>query len=531
MGKYSGRLLTLSISPSGVRVCEGENKDGNPDIHKYFVVSGVSEYFSVSPSGVAEIINMAGLVSAIVSAVEEKRISTRRVAICSDCFNVDTVINIKEIISGLSFFNKDKRGKDSSKSKATPDKMVSNVRWGELTLNGSVNRVTTTSSCDKYMLQSLVQEFYSRGYEVIFVSGAQEVLFNLRQTVEASFDSQGKVIFNYDVMCGMSVFVKDIPVEISAIHMLEGKQEVLNRIHAQLKTALEHTGRNPRIYLVGSVFADLDLYDMVIADLSNSGYTVYDMFQRPEMDEETLEKIATGEIPPPFTADYGANVAMLMNPFSKSLISLTPSVGLVDVFKKNSQAIATLVLGVSALSLVGSLGLAGHRVYELYQKEQNPSRISSLQNEIANLSGRQEVLQSTIRTLTEADTTILELMKFVDTNQSDQVTIVSIDTADMLTQTTTVDGDTGVYTKSEDEEDEGDDVEEGEAGGGFSIRENIVLRGYAKTGNGAVAYYDKLFKFGLPVDPVLNGVERYKLPDGDEVYIFEIEIGGVEYDG
>ena len=42
----------------------------------------------------------------------------------------------------------------------------------------------------------------------------------------------------------------------------------------------------------------------------------------------------------------------------------------------------------------------------------------------------------------------------------------------------------------------------------------------------ALEYYDKLFKSGLPQDPILNGLEKYKLPDGTETYIFEIQIGG-----
>ena len=67
---------------------------------------------------------------------------------------------------------------------------------------------------------------------------------------------------------------------------------------------------------------------------------------------------------------------------------------------------------------------------------------------------------------------------------------------------------------------------DGTVGGSSYVRENIIVRGYARTGNEAVSYFDRLFNYGLPGDPTLNGVQRYTLPDGDEVYAFEIEIAG-----
>lgn len=545
MGKYGGRVLTAFITQDGVRVCEGENKNGNLDITKFFTVQGVSEYFSqVGGGNPPEIINISGLVSAIVEECKNRRVSARRVMVCSDCFGISTEITNDTSIGGLKNLLtgdlKTLRSQAKSKDKSTPlpDQMVCKQSWGELTVDGAVKKISTQTVGDKYMLKSLVQEFYAQGYEVIFVSGAQEVLLNFRQTEPANFDSQGKVIFDYDVFCGVSVLVKDIPVEITHLAMIEHDQ-ITERLHSQLNQALQKTGRNPRIYLAGSVFKDTQLYGQIIDELENDGYVVYDLFNRPEIDSTYESKLAMGEIEPVMTPDYSANIAMLMCAFTKTLITMTPAVDLTDTFKKNSKAIATLVLGVGALCLVASSVLAGIRFYNMMQMKANPSNVMNLQNQVTNLQSRQTSLNSTIQTLTEADTTVLELMRFIDNNQTDRVAVVSMDTRDMLGDSMSVDSSGVTVTSPTTTPTTGaavdpntvgttppDTTVSGSAGGMGTTRESIVIRGYAKTGNEAVAYFDRLFRHGLPVDPVLNGVERYTLPGGEEVYVFEIEIGG-----
>ena len=153
----------------------------------------------------------------------------------------------------------------------------------------------------------------------------------------------------------------------------------------------------------------------------------------------------------------------------------------------------------------------------------------NLQSQVTNLQSRQASLNSTIEVLTQADTTILELLKFIDTNQSDRINIVSIDTSDMLLDSVSVDSSGVAVTQPTTTDPSSTGVDQsvsGSAGGSTSSRQPIIVRGYARTGTEAVNYYDRLFKYGLPVDPVLNGVERYTLPNGEEVYVFEIEIGG-----
>lgn len=548
MGKYSGRVLTVYITQSGVRVCEGENRNGNPDITKFFTVAGVSEYFTTPTAGqVAEIINMSGLVSAIVGECKNRHTSSKRVMVCSDCFGIHTEIREDDAVGGLKTLltgdlKKSKEGKQSKERvSTTPDKMVCKQSWGELTFDGAVQKISTVSTGDKYMLKSLVQEFYTHGYEVIYVCGSQEVLMNFRQTELASFDSQGKVIFDYGVSCAVTVFVKDVPVAVDQLVMLESQDDLLARLKSQLNTALVRTGRNPRIYLAGSVFQDTAFYGRVMDELESEGYTVYDLFNRPAVGEDYARLLQLGEIEPVMTPDYSANIAMFMCAFSKVLISLTPTVELADMFRKNAQVVATLVLAGSIGMFVISGVLAGFRVYNMVQMKRDPSNVASLQSQVQSLTSRQQSLNGTIQTLTQADTTILELMKFIDINQSDRVSVVSVDTRDMLSDELAVDT-SGVAVVSTPAPTPAQDVAgggaggppdvaiTGTAGGAATTRESIVIRGYAKSGNEAVAYYDRLFKYGLPSDPILNGVERYVLPDGDEVYVFEIEIGGDNFE-
>lgn len=531
MGKYSGKLLTVYITPTGVRVCEGDNRNGDPNISKFFVVNGVQDYFSGSPgSRDLTITNLSGLVSAIVAECKEHRVTTKRVVLCSDCFGLKTEIDkvdvpggMKNLLSGDLKNLKAKQKKDNF-DPDTPDIMSHKCIWGELTVDGVVKRIVSKTSGDKYMLRSLVQEFYQYGYEVIHVSGGAEMLINFRETEACSFDSQGKIIFDFDVDCRAVVLVKDIPVSIIQLSLPE-PEAMLERLMSMLKTALQTTGRNPRIYLTGSIFANCELYCRFVDHLESEGYIVYDLFNRPEVPLDYDSKVESGEMLPVLTPDYIVNIAMLMLPFIKIAPQLTPKVTLNDVLRKNSQALATLVLAASVLCMLASAGFAVRRFFQLRSMDSDPSNLASLQNQVASLTTRQQSLNSTIATLTQADTTVLNLMNFIDANQTDRVVVVSLDTRDMLpgdgedAGVTVNDPTTGAAAT--------DEVFSGEVGGPGSVRENLVIRGYAKSGNEAVSYYKLLFNSGLAKDPVLNGVERYELPGGDEVYIFEIEIAEV----
>lgn len=547
MGKYGGKLLTIFITPSGVRVCEGENRTGNPDIGKFFVVQGVDEYFSVTTIDNKrrfEITNMSGLVSAIVTECKNRRVNTRHCMIASDCFGIETEVIVteqanisKNLLTGdvSSLFKKrDKAPKQTT----SPDKLMTKKLWGEIARDGSVLKVTTVTKGDKYMLRSLSQEFYSHGYEVIYISGAQETLINFRQSEASSFDCQGKVIFDFDTECRVTVLSKDIPVEMDSLPSVDD-DGLYDRLSTLLKNALPTTGRSPLIYLAGSRFANTVMYTEFINQLEAEGYRVFDLFGRPDLPPDYEEQVMAGIRAPEFTPDFATNVALLMSSFSKTLISMPVKVDLSDVLRKNSQVLAKLFLIFSLGAFGVSAGFFASRQINLASIHKNPSNLESLQSEIASLQARQTSLQSTKSTMAQADTTILDLMQFIDDNNKGRVYVVSVDTRDMLPgDDVGVDGATGMSVTTTDSTTgeaatpaaSGESIEEvisGSAGGGgvAPVRENIVIRGYAKTGKDAIGYYNKLYNSGLSVKPTLNGVERYELPDGDEVYIFEIEIG------
>lgn len=521
MGKLSGRVLSIFISYDGVRVCEGENRTGDPDILKFFTVRGVEEYFSAySANRPPEIINMSGLVQAIVAECKNRKTLSRRVMVCSNCFGFETELFMEETMSNLrGALSGDLKALNvGAKTPHAPDKVVCKRDWGTIVHDGRVNKITTNTIGDKYMLHSLVQEFYNCGYEVIYVGGAQEILFNFRHTELASFDSQGKIIFDYDVFCGSSVFVKDVLVETSRLEMIEGNSQIIARLQTQLNAAILHTGRNPRIYLTGSVFRDIRFYQEVADILQADGYVVYDLLKLQTVDmesEEMTDEVVAESI---ITADYSACIAMMMNNYSRVYVDMTPRIGLSEIFRRNAKAVATLVLAISLCAFIFTAVLAVQRVVQIFEMKNNPSQVGNIQSQISLINMEKASLNSTIQTLTRADNTVLELFSFIEKNKSDTVRIVSVDTVSMLTNGIQVEGDgITISTPAEDPVPTGD---------GY-VREDIVIRGYAKTGNDAVNYYNKLFKTGLLADPVLNGVERYTLPNGEEVYIFEIMIGGV----
>ena len=149
----------------------------------------------------------------------------------------------------------------------------------------------------------------------------------------------------------------------------------------------------------------------------------------------------------------------------------------------------------------------------------NPVQVGSLESQIQALESNRSSLQFVIDTLTQADVTVLDLINFIEKNQSNIVTIISVDTMDMLPTGTSIRATSVTGTAADAvAATEGEDGEEAYVSGG---------RGYSRTDSAAIAYYDKLFNSGLAYEPLLDGLEKYILPNGEEVYIFEISLGGV----
>ncbi len=536
MGTYSGKLLTVYISPTGVRVAEGENRGGNPSISRFFMVPAVDEFFAEVPgsAGTYEVTNMSGLIDAILEECGNQRTTAKRVMVSTNCLGITTEVssetskmsNFKEMITADLGQRKEKSGKE--KQKGSLGTLQCKVSWGELVKDGKATRQVTTTVGDKFVLQSMVQEFFRRGYQVISVSDCVGTLMNFRQAEEATFDHQGKVIFDFDTSFRSVYLLKDLPVTINHMAFMDSF-ELNDRILTLVQDAVDAVGRSPKIFLTGSMMRDTQLYCQLIDKLESLGYSVYDLFDRPVVDPETGLEPGTGR--PVLTPDYVINIAMLMSAYAKNVVALTPKVGFDIVFKQNSKALAALALLLSLVLFAASAFFAGLTVLDVLDMQNNPPRVDSLQNEINTLTAQQTQLQNTINTLTQADVTVLDTLNFIYSNQSPMINIVSVDTRDML-NTTTVDssGATPDAAPPDVAVDENGNPIAGAAGTTHdgTARQAIVIRGYSRTAEAAIDYYNRLFHYGLPVDPVLNGVEKFVLPNGvDEVHVFEIEIGGV----
>ena len=252
MGAYSGKILTAYISPTGVRIAEGENRGGNPNISRFFMVPAVEEYFTEIPgsAGLYEITNMAGLVDAIIEECANQRTSSKRVMISTNCLGITTQVfseasktsDFKSMLSGDIGGKKDGSGK--KREKAAVGMMQCKVSWGDMVLDGKALRQITTTTGDKYILQSLAKEFFQRGYTIVSVSDAVGTLMNFRQAEEATFDHKGKVIFDFDTSFSVINMVKDLPVAINPISYMDAF-ELNERILAMVQDAAEQVGRSP----------------------------------------------------------------------------------------------------------------------------------------------------------------------------------------------------------------------------------------------------------------------------------------------
>lgn len=534
MGTYSGKLLTIYISPTGVRVAEGENKGGNPSISRFFMVPAVEEFFAEIPgtSGSYEVTNMSGLVEAILEECGNQRTTSKRVMVATNCLGITTTVsaetsktsNFMEMITS-DLGGKKSKDKNKEKQRGSLGTLQCKVSWGDLVQDGKSSRQVTLTQGDKFILQSLTQEFFHRGYTVVSVSDCVGALMNFRQAEEATFDHKGKVIFDFDTCFSSINLIKDLPVAISPFSFMDGF-ELQERILSLVQEAVELVDRSPKIFLTGSMMRDTQLYCSLIDKLESMGYSVYDLFDRPVVDPDTGLEPSTGR--PVLTPDYAINIAMLMSAYAKNVVALQPKVGFEVVFKQNSKALAGIAMAVALVFFAGSAFLAGMTALDVMEMQNNPPKVDSIQGEITSLQAQQTQLQSTINTLTQADVTVLDTLNFIYSNRSPLINVVSVDTRDMLSTADVNSSDASPETPIYDEN--GNEITAGANSGTHvaTTRQAIVIRGYARTAEAAIEFYNKLFHYGLPVDPVLNGVEKFYLPNGtDEVHIFEIEIGGV----
>ena len=332
MGTYSGKLLTVYISPSGVRVAEGENRGGNPSISRFFMVPAVEEFFMEIPgsAGAYEVTNMSGLVDAILSECANQRTSAKRVMVSTNCLGITTEVHgdtsktasIMELLSSdLGAKKKDKGSQD--KQKGSLGTLQCKVSWGDLVQDGKATRQVTTTVGDKFVLQSMVQEFFHRGYQVISVSDCVGSLMNFRQAEEATFDHKGKVIFDFDTTFTSINLLKDLPISINPFSYMDAF-ELQDRILTMVQDAVESVGRSPKIFITGSMMRDTQLYCSLIDKLEGMGYSVYDLFDRPMVDPDTGLEPDTGR--PVLTPDYAINIAMLMSAYAKNVETLTTKV-------------------------------------------------------------------------------------------------------------------------------------------------------------------------------------------------------------
>ena len=474
---------------------------------------------------------MSGLVDAIVEECVNQRTTSKRVMVSANCLGITTRVTTEKSKSSdiMSLLNSnvggDKKAKDSRpKEKAALGTLQCKVKWGDMVQDGKSMQYITTTVGEKYILQSIAQEFFNRGYTVIGVSDCIGTLMNFRQTEEATFDHKGKVIFDFDTTFNIIYLSKDLPIYINAISYMDSF-ELKERILPLVQDAVEQVGRSPKIFITGSMMRDTQLYCELIDRLESMGYSVYDLFDRPEVDPETGLEPGTGRLV--LTPDYAINIAMLMSAYAKSVVSLKPSVGMEVVFKRNSKALAAVALVLSLICFGVAAFMTVMTQFEVMDMNNNPPRVDSLNQQIETLKNQKAQLDATYATLTQADVLVLDTIDFIYSYslQAPLINIISVDTKDML-NTTVVDA-SGTATVQETGE-----IVTGTATGmehtSGVVRQPVIIRGYARTAEAAIAFYDQLSRHDLPSTPTLSGLEEYTLPnDIDKVHIFEITIGGV----
>lgn len=556
----SARLLTVNIGMDCVHVLEGSLK-GDLSVKQLFTIANTGEFFTSVPEN--SIVNLSGLVRLIATECKKHSVLCRRVIVGLP-FGITTTFEQAEghntLQSTFSRFKgegeQDKKKNDQAgkaKTKIGPDQMSSSVSWGtypgdDMTLLSKSNTVANS-----YMLQAFAKEFYRHGYNLAGIVDVTGALLPFRQTDSAGFDAQGKIMIDFSDSTTIVSLYRDVPISAEVMQKTEPEAIPLSVVDL-VERRQRITGKSPRVYISGSQLKDLKLYVQVLDALLSNGFKISDLYDAHQQSAEVKDGDDAQFDDARITPDYGVNLGMLMIQPGKSTM-LSPSVDFGSVLERYAKGIGSGGVGIAAAVLALSLVGAGLRVVNLVQMRTNPSNVSLYQSQLSSMKQKQASMNETIEILSQTDSTVLDLLSFIKTYDSERVKVISMDTLDMLQ----VSGDTVVAgpnsfavsggstgaTSSTSPQDstnsdgptvssdgttvssDGTTVSgESAPSGTMRSREAIIMRGYAKTGAEAVNYFQRLFNSGLVTDPILNGVERQILPDGDEVYVFEIQIGG-----
>lgn len=525
----SNRIACIHITHDDVRILEGRIGGGVMMITNSTVVENAGRFFSGT-----RLAFLQELVLAIVNAMTVNSFTAKDLYVVYDNnLQVDFFLDERLFNTGEKGFRSVfQKKQDDEQKPASTGSIVHKSKWGKFITELDQGELTTTTHVERDLVNFMFAEFHEHGYKLRSFEAPETALIYFRNFAKYTYDALNKLVVyaNNDDVGSFFQFTKDVPVSNKQFHFdmvraMTLPDKLIGCIQEEIQKSKLH---NPQIILAGDVFADPDVYLECCEEIKKAGLVcldTYALWRDRGAPMNSLRVIVNDEGPEIERGGrFGLCVALMCRMLEKKPENMLEGIRISLLDKKQKQAIADVFLTIAILGAIYGTIRAGVSIAEIKAIEPEYSSLSvSVESQLSGAEAARDRLRTEYLTLASLDTRLNEIIRFVYSNQDENINVVSIDSFDMLPAANGVVTTTTNATESQQMETSGQQ-ENAEANALANNSMNtIVLRGYAKTPEAPMEFYKKMSTYGFG-SLELVGVEQVFLPTSEELYTFELLI-------
>lgn len=547
----NGKSILMDIGASTAKVLEVSYMSGKVGVFNSAVLP-TNRY--VSEHGIE---NLEELVESIVLALEHNEIRTKRIILASSILGMETRIEQQE--------------KEQEEKLQVPGKIYGEQGYQ----SGTGEDQIFCSLCSEgmvYPIHALVEAFAQKGYQVVCVEDTWSAHANLMKMTGYTFDYPGNIILDVGQKTTMIGVRKGIPVFLrtyenrmsdliaALVESLKLPQEKVEELFAEIgvmdtpenRFRLTNHGIQPDSYFectsdfCGQYFkllkeyldGECDAFRLGRCTITLTGgaldvpgiQELFDTaFQDPAFlirrsslarqiqgDYLTIENRTgkTGEI----GCIYGACIGLLYKNTCGQSSNLLPNtsrkmdrfvVSIGKGFLFGSVTVASLAACVTMAALFRSMTIP----------KVDSGEVVATESQLNWLVQKEEDFNRQLAVIQSVDSTGLKLTEYLSEYKDEMLTVVSIDTSDMLKEKDTSKQDKVKIENSSEESISEDSVPEE-----TKAAQKYIVRGYSVTSNAISKLYTELLEQGFGYNTAVYGVEKTVLPSGETMYAFEIHV-------
>ena len=561
----NGKSLFLDIGTDSIKAVEIAKTTDKMMLTNATIISDARRY--LSEYGVE---NMSGLVNCITDELENSGFTAKRVYIASSSLRIESSLEITDD-SG--------KAQPSKADEASNTSIVSKQVYGSIVYDNKVCTSTVISIGDSYVLRSLAESFDAKGYQVVSIEDSITTVMNLAKLTKYTFDFPGKVIISFGNTTKYICYNKDCPVSIN-----EYGARISDMI-AQIADALKMTYQeiNTLFFKYGLIMSEEAIRELMSRGIDPNGYFdairgcclsyleqlkeevdaecetkglgrcyiivtggyadipgLYDMLEHEFCDEYKI--LLRNAIPHMYEneyfviqnktgardigAVYGTCTGFLLKDMFRQSINLLPKYQKLDSSTNMTSALKGFAF-MSAAAFVVAVIMLVITCFSYMSTPIVPISGDDLNYQRETLLHKEEQLDKQLEAVGSLKTTGASLVGLCNRYSGGMLTVISIDSTDVLTsgedETQGTTGSTDGSASSDAQDANVQPVEDMTT----VVNNDYTIRGFAADPSYVTAFFENICANGYKGKATMNdGIRKVTLPSMVEMYIFEIIVKG-----